>query len=127
MRWIVVLLSLLLLATACGGSSPIAIPSPSPPPSPSPIPSPSPTPEPTSFQQEAYNLWLTFHRDQIAENLEFAGFLCDPSNWDLIAEDVSEDAEPILFRLALIDACHEAGQIPGLLEWSDYYAAAIKP
>lgn len=114
MRWAILFLPFLIIA-ACSGSS-------TPAPSPTPIVIPLPADTSISSQQAIYNDWLDFNRDFVSREPVLA---CDPLNWDDLAESAGETR--VLFELSLIDACHEAGELPGLLEWSDYYADAIGP
>ncbi len=120
MRWVIPLLALILLV-ACGGSSGEAAPTPSPQPS----PSPSPTLEPTTFQQEAYNLFLEFTRGAVADDPELG---CDPDTWEELGDNPDlEPTERVLQELAFIDACKEAGELSEVADFSEYYAAAPPP
>ena len=109
MRHFVFLLPLVALLGACVGSSQAPA-------------ADSGTPLLNSLQQEVYNHWLDFNRDFVAKD---SGIACDPLNWDELSESAGESR--VVYELALIDACHEAGELPGFLEWSDYYADAISP
>jgi hypothetical protein len=113
LRWLIALL-LLLLPVACGGSSEETAPA-------------ANLPGEGSTKQIVYNQWLDFHRTQTMTDPEVVGYACDPNYWNVLAEDVPEEGDPLLFKIALIDACHEAGELTELDVWSPYYANAPEP
>lgn len=119
------LLPLFLLA-ACGGSSEEATPARSPP-AQAPTVDQTPPAAESSTRQIIYNQWLEFHRTETITDPEVVDYACDPLYWDALTEQVPEERYPVLFRIALIDACHEAGELSEFDVWSPYYADAPKP
>jgi hypothetical protein len=74
------------------------------------------------IRQQIYEVWLETTRGIVADD---DGLACQSEYRDILAQTVIESGQDsVLFELAFLDACKEAGAFTDIARFSQYYVNA---